>query len=78
MASSHTVGRMAARHIHEDSSTNRFLTVAEVADQWGTSVRTIQRYIKDGELRAMRLPRGHYRIYQHDVDAALRTSEESA
>ncbi|EUA18434.1 DNA binding, excisionase family domain protein [Mycobacterium xenopi 3993] len=46
--------------------------MAQVAAQLNTSSRTVQRWIKAGKLRAIRLPGGRsYRIYQRDIDAAL-------
>lgn len=58
---------------------NPDLTVADVAKQLRTTPRTVQRWIKDGRLRAVRLPGGRsYRIYQRDVDAALEVIEASA
>ena len=47
------------------------MTVAEVAERWHVSVRTVQRYIADGKLKALRLPGGRYRIRPEDADAAL-------
>lgn len=71
---------MADCHIHGEVSSNPALTVAQVADQLQTSSRTVQRWIKNGRLRAIRLPggRGRYRIYQDDIDAALTVIEVSA
>jgi excisionase family DNA binding protein len=70
---------MADRHIHEDIPSNPPLTVSQVADQLHTTPRTVQRWIKEGRLRAIRLPGGRsYRVYQCDVDAALTVIEASA
>lgn len=70
---------MADCHINDEAPTNPALTVAQVADQLGTSSRTVQRWIKDGRLRAIRLPGGRsYRIYQRDIEAALEVIEASA
>jgi len=70
---------MADCHIDDQKPTNPALTVAQVADQLGTSSRTVQRWIKDGRLRAIRLPGGRsYRIYQRDINAALEVIEASA
>ena len=79
MADPHTFWRMANCHIHEDIPSNPALTVNQVARQLHTSPRTVQRWIKEGRLRAIRLPGGRsYRIYQRDVDAALTVIEASA
>lgn len=70
---------MADAHITADTPTNPALTVGEVAEQLQTSPRTVQRWIKEGRLRAIRLPGGRsYRIYQQDMDAALTVIEASA
>jgi excisionase family DNA binding protein len=34
-------------------------------------VRTVQRYITEGKIKAVRLPGGQYRIRPEDADAAL-------
>ncbi|WP_349318895.1 helix-turn-helix domain-containing protein [Mycolicibacterium canariasense] len=51
--------------------TSSFLTVNEVADRYRTTPRTVQRWIREGRLRAMRLPggRGRYRINESDLAA---------
>ncbi|QFG09665.1 helix-turn-helix DNA binding protein [Gordonia phage Pipp] len=41
------------------------------------SVRTIQRYIANGTIRATRLPSGHARVRRADAEAAL-TSDDKA
>jgi excisionase family DNA binding protein len=69
---------MADHHIYDRKSINPALPVAQVAAQLNTSSRTVQRWIKNGQLRAIRLPGGSYRVYQHDVDAALEVLEASA
>lgn len=51
---------------------DELLTVAQVAERWQVSVRSVQRYISDGKLKALRLPGGRYRIRVEDADAALR------
>jgi excisionase family DNA binding protein len=48
------------------------LTVAEVARRWHVSIRTVQRWIADGKLKAVRLPSGRYRVRPADADSALR------
>lgn len=79
MAIWHTFCRMADCHIQGETSSNPALTVSQVADQLRTTPRTVQRWIKEGQLRAVRLPGGRsYRIYQDDVDAALTVIEASA
>jgi excisionase family DNA binding protein len=48
-----------------------YLTVAVVADELGLSMRTIQRYVQDGEIPAVKLPGGRLRISRRDLDSAL-------
>ncbi|MBX7435416.1 helix-turn-helix domain-containing protein [Mycobacterium sp. Y57] len=52
------------------------LTVTEVARRWHVSVRSVQRWIADGKLPAIRLPGGQYRIRQSDADAAERPPDQ--
>lgn len=59
------------------SHTEGVLTVAEVAELWGISSRTVQRYIADGRLKAIRLPGGHRRVRPEDAEAALAASGAS-
>ncbi|UXA09640.1 helix-turn-helix domain-containing protein (plasmid) [Mycobacterium sp. SMC-2] len=49
---------------------NPFLTVAEVAAHYRTTDRTVQRWIREGKLPAVRVPGGRsYRINKADVEA---------
>ncbi|WP_308124244.1 helix-turn-helix domain-containing protein [Mycolicibacterium xanthum] len=56
--------------------TDPLLTVTEVARRWHVSVRSVQRWIADGKLPAIRLPGGQYRIRQSDADAAERPPDQ--
>ena len=49
---------------------SRFLTVAEVADLMRVSTMTVYRFIKAGDLAAVRLGKS-YRIAEDDLDAFL-------
>lgn len=52
------------------TTTRTWLTVAEVADEFGMSVSTVHVMIKDGRLQAYRpsgSPRGMYRVPQAEV-----------
>ena len=53
--------------------TDEILTTGQVAREWHVSPRTIQRYIRDGHLKATRLPSGVFRIRRSDAEAALTT-----
>ena len=51
----------------------KFLSLAEVADSLGVSVKTVRRYIADGDLPAVRLGSTHtIRIRSEDVEAFTR------
>lgn len=51
-------------------SSNPFLTVAEVAAHYRTTDRTVQRWIREGKLPAVRVPGGRsYRINKADIEA---------
>lgn len=56
------------------SHTNGLLTPAQVAEIWQVSLRTVQRYIQDGRLKAIKLPGGYYRVRPEDADAAVEAS----
>lgn len=58
---------MAHRHNQDE-----ILTPSQVAAEWHVSVRTIQRYIANGQLKATRLPSGYARIRRSDAEAALK------
>lgn len=52
-----------------------YLTVAEIADEYRTTQRTVQRWIREGRLKAVRLPGGRsYRVHRSDLAAALEAS----
>lgn len=65
MASRHNFVVMAESHI------DGFLTPSQVATKLRVSLRTVQRYIADGKLPAVKTPGGHYRIKESDAEAAL-------
>lgn len=66
---------MSSAHTHEVSSqSDHVLTVAEVARKYRTTARTVQRWIREEKLRAIRLPGGEYRVRQEDLDAAIEAS----
>ena len=65
MSFRHTVMCMAESHI------DSLLTPSQVAKNWGVSVRTVQRYIADGRLTAIRLPGGQYRVRPDHAEEAL-------
>lgn len=65
MTFGHTVASMPKSHSDD------LLTPSQVAEMWQVSLRTVQRYIADGKLRALKLPGGQYRIHPHDADAAI-------
>ncbi|MFN3005103.1 helix-turn-helix domain-containing protein [Mycolicibacterium wolinskyi] len=56
---------MAETHI------DSFLTASQLAEQWQVSLRTVQRYLSEGRIKAVRLPGGQYRIRPEDAEAAV-------
>jgi excisionase family DNA binding protein len=46
-----------------------YLTVTEVAERFGVSMRSVQRWIERSELPAVRLPGGLLRVRLADVEA---------
>jgi excisionase family DNA binding protein len=70
MAFRHTLAVMAKSHI------DGLLTPSQVAELWKVSLRTVQRYIAENKLRAIKLPGGQYRIRPEDAEAAI--TEQSA
>jgi excisionase family DNA binding protein len=48
-----------------------WLTPKEVALLLGVDAETVRRYIRLGQLRANRLPSGHYRIRREDAEKLL-------
>lgn len=54
-----------------ESHIDGFLTPSQVATKLRVSLRTVQRYIADGKLPAVKTPGGHYRIKESDAEAAL-------
>jgi excisionase family DNA binding protein len=79
IGSADTFRRMAdigSSDIDRIDQSSSLLTVAEVAHRYRTSPRTVQRWIRDGQLRATRLPggRGRYRISESDLAAAIEVS----
>ena len=60
--------------VTDRNNIDEILTPGQVANEWQISVRTIQRYIADGRLKAFRLPGGHSRIRRSDADSALQAS----
>lgn len=57
-----------------ESHTDGLLTPSQVADLWSVSLRTVQRYIAEGKLKAIRLPGGQYRIDPAELDAAIKAA----
>ena len=65
MAYSHTVTFMSESH------TDGYLTPSDLAEKWSVSLRTVQRYLAEGRIRAVKLPGGQYRIRPEDAEAAI-------
>lgn len=50
----------------------KLLTTAQAAEMLAVSKDTIRRYVRLGQLEAVRLPSGHYRVYEDQVRRLLR------
>lgn len=50
----------------------KLLTTAQAAAMLAVSKDTIRRYVRLGQLEAVRLPSGHYRVYEDQVRKLLR------
>lgn len=55
----------------------KLLSKGEVKSMFGVSIRTVQRLLADGELRAVRI-RGQVRIYEESVSDYLARNEIGA
>lgn len=69
MTERHTVAPMPQRHNQDE-----ILTPSQIAAEWHVSVRTVQRYIANGLIKATRLPSGYARIRRSDAEAALNSA----
>ncbi len=68
MAYRHNFCGMAKSH------TDGYLTPTDLAARWNISLRTVQRYLAEGRIKAVKLPGGQYRIRPEDADAAIEAS----
>ncbi|MBV2364696.1 helix-turn-helix domain-containing protein [Streptomonospora nanhaiensis] len=56
---------------HGTARPPRLYTTTEVARLFRVDPKTVTRWVRTGQLRALRTPGGHARILADDVDAAL-------
>lgn len=54
-----------------DGADRIYLTVAQVAERLGVSVRTVKRWLEDGRLRHVRLPGGGIRVAVAELEQVL-------
>jgi putative resolvase len=60
-------------------TSKRLLTSSEVARVAGVSLETVQRWVRSGRLRAIRVgPHGRYRIRESDVSRLFAIDDEAA
>jgi excisionase family DNA binding protein len=52
------------------------LTTVEAARMLRVGVSTLTRWVRLGQMRAVRLPSGHYRIPREEVEKLLREAQE--
>jgi excisionase family DNA binding protein len=50
---------------------DELLTTGQVADLLNVHAQTVRRWIENGNLRAIRLPSGVWRVRRSDLDALL-------
>jgi len=62
-------------HDSDGFYSEQWLSSAEAAARLGISVRTLQRYTKQGRLASSRLPSGVSRFRRSDVEALLQPVE---
>ncbi|MBA2559949.1 MAG: excisionase family DNA-binding protein [Propionibacteriales bacterium] len=55
-----------------------YLTLGEAAEVLRVSERTVQRYVQDGRLQALRTPGGAPRFLVADLEAALAAAERAS
>jgi excisionase family DNA binding protein len=53
------------------------LTTSQAADMLDVSRDTVARWIRLGQLPAVRLPSGRYRVRREDVERLLRQADEA-
>jgi excisionase family DNA binding protein len=54
----------------------KLMKIKEAARQLGVDAQTVRRYIKHGVLRAVKLPSGHWRVADVDVEACVGKGQE--
>jgi excisionase family DNA binding protein len=65
--------RQKARGGAPDELTQERIKIKDVASKCMVSQTTVRRWIENGQLRAIRLPSGHYRINQADYRRFLQS-----
>lgn len=55
----------------------RHMSTGKAAKALGVCVKTVRRYILEGDLPAEKLPKGHYRIKDTDVEAMLSEDQKA-
>lgn len=74
MLVSHLTLHAAVAYLHDmpqRHDQDEILTPSQIAAEWHVSVRTVQRYIANGQIKATRLPSGYARVRRSDAEAAL-------
>lgn len=56
------------RHMPEE----HLLTPKQVAELFRVSPKTVHRWATNGQIKAIKTPGGHFRIYREDVERILR------
>ncbi len=58
------------------ASSKPFMTASKVARLCGVSSRTVLKWISQGQLKAHKLPSGHYRVHEDEVQAFLANRQD--
>jgi excisionase family DNA binding protein len=74
MRSTKPFGKMSRKKTGEVGAQER-IKIKDVASNCMVSQTTVRRWIENGQLRAIRLPSGHYRINQADYKLFLENCE---
>ena len=59
----------------DDSHTDRLLTAREIAERLGVSTETVLRWVRRGDVPAIKLPGGAIRFAADEFDAWLKARE---
>lgn len=62
---------------YRDMPEEHLLTPKQVAELFRVSPKTVHRWATNGQIKAIKTPGGHFRIYREDVERILRERGQS-